>query len=74
MFNMIDLEDIQEATALFEDGDPHGVPIAEDIMRFASSDDWKNRYCDELYDLKEAINLFLRRNPRFIARLHLWED
>ncbi len=49
---------IEDTIAMLGRNDPAGLDEANNIMEHASSDDFKDRFADELFDLAVAIENF----------------
>lgn len=48
-------EEIEGLITRIEDGELGAIDEAEDLMNHASSDDWKDKFCDSLFALTEAV-------------------
>jgi len=54
-------EDIESLITRIEYGDSDAMDEAEDLLNHATSDDWKDKFADELFSLNKAIALFNER-------------
>jgi hypothetical protein len=52
---------VEDTIIALNNNESTAVSEAQDILKYASSDDFKNRLVDELYDLDKAMDDHIRR-------------
>lgn len=54
-------QQIEDLITRIEYGDSDAMDEAEDLMNHATSDDWKDKFADELFALNKTMVLFNER-------------